>query len=187
MVIYMFRDLLNYCVTSISVSGSYSLSVQYTSTHNYVYVNFWSGSVYYQICLGSGPRGLLIPKKILRVISSFITLFDSVPSCISLIDCSARLEACLLSSLPGQRLPSALCSFGPTEFERCLSVPTSKILERHDFRTILDFLLMKLRTALDRDWVHSLPVLHKVVLLFSFFLKLYSRPEIHVQFCLECT
>ena len=171
MVIYMFRELLNYCVTSISVSGSYSLSVQYTSTHNYVYVNFWSGSVYYQICLGSGPRGPLIPKKILTVISSFITFFESVPSCISLINCSARLEACLLSSLPGQKLPSALCSFGSTEFERCLSVPTSKILERHDFRTILDFLLMKLRTASDRDWIHSLPVLHKVVLLFSFFLS----------------
>ena len=161
--------MLNYCVTSISVSGSYSLSVQHTSTHNYVYVNFWSGSVYYQICLGSGTRGLLIPKKILIVISSFVTLFESVPSCITLIDCSARLEACLLSSLPGQKLPSAPCSFGTTVFERCLALPTSNILERHDFRTILDFLLMKLRTALDRDWVHSLPVLHKVVLLFSFF------------------
>ena len=29
--------------------------------------------------------------------------------------------------------------------------------------TKLDFLLMKLRTALDRGWLQSLPTLHKVV------------------------
>ena len=136
-----------------------------------VYLNVWSGSVYHQICLGSGPRGLLIPKKILTAISSFVTLFESAPSCLSLIDCSAILEVFLLSSLPGQRPLSALCSFGPADFERCLAVPTSKILERHDFRTIIDFLLMILRTALDRDWLYSLPELHKVILFLSFFLS----------------
>ena len=72
-----------------------------------MYINVWSGSMFYQICLGSGPRGLLIPTKILAVISSFFFLFESAPSCIILIDCSARLETCILSSLPGQRSPSA--------------------------------------------------------------------------------
>ena len=52
--------------------------------------------------------------------------------------------------------------FGPTELEKCLAMPTSRILERHDFRTIFDFLLMKLRTALDQEWLQSVPGLHKV-------------------------
>ena len=63
-----------------------------------------------------------------------------------------KLNSCLSSELPGRQRPCIVNNFGPEEFERCLAaLHTAKIIERHDFRTIVDFLLMKLRTALDKN------------------------------------
>ena len=54
-------------------------------------------------------------------------------------------------------------------FETSLSLPTAQKIKRHDCCTILSFLRMKLRTALDRDWLQSLPTLHKVYYTFNCF------------------
>ena len=102
-------------------------------------------------------------------VSSFISLFEEAPSCVALIDFSEKLSECLSNCLLGKQQSSVVSSYGPEEFEKSLAFPTSQIIERHDFRTILDFLLMKLRTALDRDWLKKLPLLHKVIkILYSF-------------------
>ena len=158
----MFRELMQHSVTSVSAVGTYSLSFQSNQFETQVFANFWAGHVFYQVCLGSGPRGTLIPKKMMGVVSSFLSLFENHPSCVCLVDCPDRLTTCFKTSLPGSLRPTSVNGFGTNELERCLSLPTSRILERHDYRTILDFLLMKLRTALDRDWLQSLPTLHKV-------------------------
>ena len=105
-------------------------------------------------------------------VSSFISLFEEAPSCVALTDFSEKLSECLSNCLPGKQQSSVVSSYGPEEFEKSLALPTSQIIERHDFRTILDFLLMKLRTALDRDWLKKLPLLHKVIkILYSFYLN----------------
>ena len=174
-LVYMFRELLNYSVTAISTSEVYSLSLQCTHTSTEVYVNFWSGNVYHQVCLGSGPRGFLVPKRLWTVISSFLSLFDTAPPYICLTGCPDRLDSSLTSSLPGNLGPYAINYFGPKELERCLSLPTSRILERHDFRSILDYLLRKPRTALDREWLQALPALHKVTFCFENFKSLSFR------------
>ena len=116
-----------------------------------------------------GPRGMLLPRKIINIVASFLSLFEVMPTCVCLIGFGDKLVDCFTTCLPGLKSPSAISSFGPNEFERTLAGPTTQITERHDYRSILDYLLMKLRTALDKDWLHKLPLLHKVIiyLLFS--------------------
>ena len=167
-LVYMFRELISYCITHITSSGNYSLVLQRSPTHSFLFLSFWSGNIFQQVCIGTGPRGVLVPKKILILISSLLSLFESPPNCISLVDMEEKLSSCLISVLNCDPKPSIVNSFSPAEFEKCLATPTAKIIERHDFRTNIDYLLLKLRTALDRDWVHSLPVLHKVVFYFRF-------------------
>ena len=160
----MFRELISYCITHITSSGHYSLVLQHTPIQSFLFLSVWSWKIFQQVCVGTGPRGVLIPKKILALISSLLCLFESPPNCISLFDIGEKLSSCLVSVLNCNLKPSIVSSFSPAEFEKCLATPTAKIIERHDFRTIIDYLLLKLRTALDRDWVHTMPVLHKVVL-----------------------
>ena len=154
---------MNYCVSASSSSGAYTLSLQHSPTTSFVVLSFWSGNVFHRICLGSSPRGLLFPRKVMTLVSSFLSLFDAPPDCIALIGVGEKLDECLASTLPGTKRSSIVKTFGPSELESTLAVPTAQIIERHDFKTILDFLLMKLRTALDRDWLQSLPTLHKVI------------------------
>ena len=168
----MFRELIDYCVTACAFSGIYSLSLERTSINDLVIISFWSGNVLHRVCLGTGPRGLLIPNKVLGLVSSFNTLFESPPNCVCLVGMGDKLNQCFTSALPGTKRPNLAHSFGPTDFEKCLAASTVNITERHDFRSILDFLLMKLRTSLDRDWLQSLPLLHKVL---SFHLLFHSH------------
>ena len=164
-MVHLFRELMAYCVTMVNSSGFYSLALQHTPTASFIILNFWSGNVFHRVCLGSTPRGMLLPHRILNFISSFLCLFETFPTCVAVINVGDKLGDCLSTCLPGKQQPANIRTFNPEEFERSLSVPTAQIIERHDFRTILDFLLMKLRTALDMDWLKKLPLLHKVDLI----------------------
>ena len=161
-ITHMFRELVNYCVTNVTANGTYSLSMVHLATESSLYLGFWSGNVFHQVCIGTGLRGFLIPRKVLTLIASLISLFDTPPPRACLVGLGERLNFCLMSALPGQQRPNTLNNFGLEEFERSLALPTAKIIERHDYKTIIDFLLLKLRTALDRDWLQSIPLLHKV-------------------------
>ena len=130
-------------------------------------------------CLGSAPRGMLLPRKILGLISSFISLFETPPTCVSLNNFDEKMSHCLSSCLPGDHQPSIVRTYGPEEFEKSLGLPTSQIIERHDYRTILDFLVMKLRTALDKDWLQKLPLLYKVTCIFARVAKRNTQTSFH--------
>ena len=126
-------------------NGTYSLSFQSNQFETHIFLRFWAGNVFYQICLETGPRGTLIPKKMIGLIASFLSLFESHPSCFCLVDCQdGLLNSCFQTSLPGRLRPTSVNGFCPNELKRCLFLPTPWILEKHDYRTKLDFLLMKL-------------------------------------------
>ena len=74
-----------------------------------------------------------------------------------MIGVGEKLTDCLQNNLPGAKKPFFVQAYKPIDFESSLALPTAQMIERHDFRTILDFLLMKLRTSLDRDWIQKLP------------------------------
>ena len=166
---------MSYCTTMMTSSGAYSLSLQNTTTSSFIIMSFWAGNVFHRVCVGSAPRGTLLPRKILTLVSSFLSLFETPPHCIALIGVGEKLDECLVSTLPGSCRPTIINNFSATEFESFLARPTSQIIERHVYRTIIDFLLMKLRTALDRDWLQSLPNLHQVLLILvrTHFVKLF--------------
>ena len=131
---------MSYCIDKSSDSGLYSLSLQHSVTTSFIILLFWSGNVLHRVCLGSSPRGMLLPLKILALLASFISVFDTAPSCVSLIGFDEKLADCLRTNLPGAKRPFITSTYEPSGFESSLALPTTQILERHDFRTILDFL-----------------------------------------------
>ena len=114
-----------------------------------------------------------VPKKILTLISSYLSLFESPPSCLSLFNFDVRLGTSLIASLPGIKRPMIVSGFGPMELEKCLAMPTSRNLERHNSRTLLDFLLLKLRTALDQELLTNKQFQFSTR--YGFFLILYPK------------
>ena len=105
----------------------------------------------------------LVPRRLLDLVSSLLSLFEQPSSCISVIGIGDELGTCLISTLPGALRPSDVNTVVSEEFEKCLELPTAQIIERHDICSILDYLVMKLRSALDRDWLQTLATLLKVI------------------------
>ena len=112
-LVYMFRELVSHCVSMITTSGHYSLAMQHTSTVSFVMLCFWAGNVYHRVCLGGAPRGLLLPRKVITLVSSFLSLFETYPTCVALIDFDDKLSDCLTASLPGSHHPTIVHTFGP--------------------------------------------------------------------------
>ena len=82
----MFRELMDYCVKAISVSAYYSLAIQHTTTASfYAVLCFCSESIMHRVCIVGAPRGLLLPSRVLSLVASFLSLFEVLPVCVSLI------------------------------------------------------------------------------------------------------
>ena len=69
---------MQFCVTTIATAVAYSLSFDRTQTDVRVLLNFWSGNIHYQVCMGTGPRGLYLPKGI-RLLSQILVLSRKLP------------------------------------------------------------------------------------------------------------
>ena len=108
---YLFRELMNYCVNKITSTGSYSVSLQHSATNSFVILSFWSGNVYHRVGLGSYPRGMLLPRKILTLLASFLSLFDVAPPCVAFIGVGEKLADCFQNSLLGTKKKHFLSKF----------------------------------------------------------------------------
>ena len=124
----MFCELINYCVTATATSESYSLAFQHTSTDSHLILCFWSGNVFHQIRLRTAPRGMLLPREILAIIHSFLSLFEVPPSCAALVGSGEKLSLRLSSSLPGVKKPSIVHTFNPKSLSEFWPLQQQRLL-----------------------------------------------------------
>ena len=145
---YMFRELLQYSTHSIGQSGYYSLQLHSTPSSAQLVLVFWSGNVYYCVHLADSCR-LLEAKKTLEAISCFLAVLSNPPVIHSLIGFDGHTVEALNTEL--NQIPPA-CSvptFTHEDLYKVLARPTVESFYRYDIHSVLQFLLMKLRTALD--------------------------------------
>ena len=152
----MFRELLHYSTQSISQSGYCSLQLHSAHSSAQLVLVFWSGNIYNCLHLAEFSSSLLEAKKALEVISCFLVIPSKPPIIHSLIGFDGRTVKSLVRSRPLVSFPLSLMR----TFIKFL--PTVRILDRYDLHSVLQFLLMKLRIALDLAWVNNLPELRKV-------------------------
>ena len=153
----MFWELMNYLAVVIAVSGCHSIEPAITYNESHLFASFCSGITLYEACNGSQSmvamvNGLLTPKWVLDLFSSFYSLFETVPACFALKHFLENLSSPLPSVLPVVKKPSKVVTFGATEWESCLSLPSRQILDRYNFHSVLKYLLLMHRFGLENDW-----------------------------------
>ena len=186
----MFRGLLSYSIASISQSGQCSLQLQGLNDCIRVVITFWAGNVFNYFCLAEFPDAQLSAKKAIQVVSSYLSVPSKPPLVYSLLGFDARSAKTLTVEL--NQIPS-ICvvpTFGHCDLYKVLAGPTVKILDRFDYHSILQFLLMKLKTALEAAWLNNNPELRKVglpllsvSLCFSFHPKIYNLKSSSILQC----
>ena len=157
----MFHVLIRYSVCSFESSEFFSFQVKDLPTETQLFLSFWSENAYHCICIGTFPKSLSIPKSLLRSVAAFLALFLNQPSCLALIGFGDRLFQSVRGHFENPQLLNRCPTFLPKDLDKCLSMPSSKILDGYDYRSILDFLLLWLGLARDHDWLLNLPELHQ--------------------------
>ena len=144
----MFRELLSYCITSIEASSSYSLRLASLPTETRLFVNFWAGNSLHSMCLAVLPGRMCSPLELIPPINSFLALLDKSTELFFVSGFTQRFIWTVARVLPQHKKICQMPKFDEDDLERVLVVPTVKILGRFDFRSVLDFLVVRLRSAL---------------------------------------
>ena len=128
-LVFMYRELLSYCTYPPPLPERTPF-IPVQSVENIHLPQFMSGNVFYQFCLGAGPRATLFPRRTMGVIAAFLGLFDLLPSCVYLVDCPDRFCSSVKASLPWKLKSTSVNEFNNAELERCLSIRISMISEK---------------------------------------------------------
>ena len=163
----MFRTLLSYSVTAIGQSGQFSLQLHTNQDNSQVVLTFWSVNVINNLLLAEIPNSLMIAKEVLQIVSSFLAAFPSVPPLHLLLGFDGRTTKTIITE--SVQVPSVCVvpTFSHEDLDKLLAGPTVKILDRYNYHSVLQFLLMKLRTASGSTWLNDLPELRKVIFLIT--------------------
>ena len=168
MLTHMFRELLSYCVNSIETSKSYSLRITPCSTETKLYVNFWAGNSLHSMCIAVYPTRTNSPAVFIPPISGFLALLDKDVQLQFVTGFTRRFTCSLSRILPQHQRICSVPKFDAEDLESALLVPSVQILDRFDFRSVLDFLIMRLRSAIGSTWLTALPDFQKVTILCIF-------------------
>ena len=123
---------------------------------------FWSGNVYNSLCLSEFPNSLQTASKVLDAISSFLAVTSNLPIVFSLLGFDGRVSKTLTTELDQSTTICIVATFGYEDLYKMLAGPCIKILDRYDIHSVLQFLLMKLRTTLGSAWLNNLQELREV-------------------------
>ena len=105
----------------------------------------------------SVSRTIMPPGSLLSLLSGFFALVERDVHLLFLTGFDPRITWTVSRALPQRRRICSIPKFDAEDQERTMLVPSVQILDRFDFRSLLDFLLMRLRSACDSSWLSSLP------------------------------
>ena len=168
MLTHMFRELLSYCVNSIETSKSYSLRITSCSNETKLSVNFWVGNSLHSMCIAVYPSRTNSPAVFIPPISGFLALLHEDVQLQFVTGFTQRFTCSLSRILPQHQRICSVPKFDAEDLESALLVPSVQILDRFDFRSVLDFLIMRLRSAIGSTWLTALPDFQKVTILCTF-------------------
>ena len=153
----MFRELLSFCVDSIEANGSYSLRLTQYANETRLFVHFTARNCLYGLCIGVFPGRVYTPGTLLLLLSNFFALIGKDAHLLFMDGFAPRIVWTVSRVLTQHRKICRIPSFDAEDLEQTMLVPFVQILDRYDFRSVLDFLLLRLRSACSSPWLSSLP------------------------------
>ena len=97
------------------------------------------------------------PGSLLSLLSGFFAIAEKDAHLLFLTGFDPRITWTVSRALPQRRRICSIPQFDAEDLVRMMLVPSVQILDRFDFRSLLDFLLLRLRSACDSSWMSSLP------------------------------
>ena len=169
----MFRELLSFYLTSVEASGSFSLRLAVLSNETRLFINFWAGNSLHSLCIAVFPGRMTNSTALINPVRSFLALLDRDVQILFMSGFTRRFVWAISRVLPQRRRICATPRFDADDLESALLVPSVQLLDQFDVLSVLDFLLMRLRSACGSSWLSALPDFQTVLVTKCFVSFLY--------------
>ena len=151
-------------MSRISSFREYSVFFVDTATTQECFVHTWDDNALFSVCIRVEPAGQRVPVSELAGLSR---IMDSVPSCQLPLSCQGG-SVSLLRVLNDNRIDGRqflYCQeFADDSFLRCYRLAEQEIFGRLDVASVIDFVTLRLRGALQEAWMEGTPALRRCVL-----------------------
>ena len=159
----LFPRVLRLLVSRISSFREYSIFFIESATTQECFVHTWDDDALFSVCVRVETAGQRVPIAELAGLSRVI---DSVPSCQLLLSCQGG-SASLLRVLNDIRIDGRhflYCrEFTEDDFLRGYRQAEQEIFGKLDVTSMIDFLVLRLRGALQESWMEKTPTLRRCV------------------------
>ena len=156
--------MLRSLVSRIASFREYSVFFISDATTDECFVHTWDDDSLFSVCVRVESAGQRVPVAELAGLSRIV---DSVPSCQLPLSCQGG-SASLLRVLNDNRVDGRqlfYCrKFGEDDFLRDYRQAEQEVFGRLDTWSMIDFLLLRLRGALQEPWMDGAPTLRRCVL-----------------------
>ena len=142
----------------------YSVRFEEHPDGQYCFVLTWDGNTLLDICINVEPLGQRVPQAELSSLSRIVTSLPSASFPVSIRGVSPSILRILSDErIDGHRFVYAR-EFSTDVFLHCYRVAHQEIFGLLEVTTIVDFLMLRLRGALQEPWMEDLPELRRCVI-----------------------
>ena len=159
----LFPRVLRFITSRVTAFNCYSVRFEERSDGQYCFVQTWDEETFLDICINVEPLGQRVPRSELSSLSRIVTSLPSSPFPISVRGTGPSVLRVLSDERSdGHRFVYAR-EFSPEVFLHCYRLAHQEIFGLLEVTTMVDFLMLRLRGALQEPWMEDLPELRRCV------------------------
>ena len=159
----LFPRVLRSIISRVTAFNCYSVRFEEHPDGQYCFVLTWEGNTLLDICINVEPLGQRVPQSELSSLSRIITSLPSASFPVSIRGVSPSILRVLSDERSdGQRFVYAQ-EFSADVLLHCYRVAHQEIFGLLEVTTMVDFLMLRLRGALQEPWMEDLPELRRCV------------------------
>ena len=149
----MFHGLMQEVIDGVTEFGSFSIQAVQGNTRTFVVLKSWKGNNPFNICLGTFDRFTQFPFGEMTSLSGFFSCFPSPVHSTAIINLPSHLGKAIDHASGSKTSTICVPVFSFKDLQDVLRAPTSSVFGKADLFGLLDYLVIRMKTAATESWV----------------------------------
>ena len=170
----MYQAMMQEVVDSIVDFGGFSVQSVQGDTRTHLFLKGWKGDSPFCVCIGTFDKFTKFPLGELSSLAGLFSCFAKPVASVATINLPPHLGKALDHSSSAKTSTLNIPVFSFKEFCDVLRTPTSSVLGKADLFGLLDYIVIKLRSAAAEPWILDSTHLRIVSCPSSLYVRFYA-------------
>ena len=149
----MYHALIQEIVDGVVDFGGFSVQSVQGQTRTHLYLKGWIGESPFSVCLGTYDRFSKFPLGEISSLAGLFSCFSSPVPAVAAINLPPHFAKAIDHSMSSKTSTVCVPVFSYKEFCDVLRTPTSSVFGKADLFGLLDYIMIKMRSAVSQPWV----------------------------------